>query len=47
MRQGDQFQITFYFLRKKQSGQHLDFNVFWQTLTWIYKSQDMLNFDFV
>ena len=37
----------FLFLRKKQSSQHLDFNVFWQTLTWMYNSKDMLNFDFV
>ena len=46
------------FYKVKASGQHLSFNIFWQTSTWTYNKnkfltfqtvdhRDMLNFDFL
>ena len=48
MRQGNQFQLSFCFLKKafydvKASGQHLSFNVFWQTSTQIYNQNKPYN----
>ena len=49
MRQGDWFQSSFFVFKKalikiKASGQHLGFNMFWKTSTWIYNKNKFIAF---
>ena len=46
IRQGDMYLFLFFkkaLYKVKASGQHLSFNIFWQTLAWTYNKSKLYN----